>query len=44
MFFYYAPTVFNGGAYSINAVRHVRPVSNTFGLRAISFERIGVLD
>ena len=35
-----------GGAYSITAVRttSVRPVRNTFGFHAISFERIGVLD
>ena len=40
-----------GGAYSITAVRPyvrpvrpVRPVRNTFGFRAISFERICVLD
>ena len=44
-FVYYAPAIFNGGAYSITAVRtSVRPVCNTFGFRAISFERIGVLD
>ena len=42
---FYAPAIFNGGAYSITAVRtYVRPVHNTFGFRAISFERIGVLD
>ena len=43
----YAPAIFSegGGAYSITAVRKsVRPVRNTFGFRAISFERIGVLD
>ena len=37
-----------GGAYSITAVRmyvpSVRPVCNSFGFPAISFERIGVLD
>ena len=40
-----------GVAYSITAVRTyvrpvrpVRPIRNTFGFRAISFERIGVLD
>ena len=34
-----------GGTYSITAVRtYVRPVRNTFGFRAISFELIGVLD
>ena len=38
-----------GGAYSITAVRtyvrpSVRPVRNTFGFCAISFERIGVVD
>ena len=47
-FVYYAPAIFNGGAYSITAVRTsvhpVRPVRNTFGFRAISSERIGVLD
>ena len=33
------------GAYSITAVRtSVRPVRITFGFRAISFGRIGVLD
>ena len=33
------------GAYSITAVRtNVRPVRNTNGFRAISFEKIGVLD
>ena len=43
--FYYAPAIFNGGAYSITAVRtYVHPVCNTFGFCAISFERIGVLD
>ena len=46
--FCYAPAIFNrggGGAYSITAVRtYVRPVRNTFGFRAISFERISVLD
>ena len=52
--FYYAPTIFNGGAYKVTAVltyvrpvhpsRSVRPVRNTFGFSAISFERIGVLD
>ena len=42
---YYAPAIFNGGAYSTTAVRmYIRPVRNTFGFRAISFERIGVLD
>ena len=39
---------FGGGAYSITAVRTyvptVRPVRNTNGFRAISFEKIGVLD
>ena len=44
----YAPAIFSGGTYSITAVRtsvpSVRPVCNTFGFRAISFERIGVLD
>ena len=41
----YAPAIFSGGAYSITAVHtYVRPVRNTFGFRAISFERIGVLD
>ena len=43
------PISMGGGAYSITAVRpyvrpSVRPVCNTFGFRAISFERIGVLD
>ena len=37
-----------GGAYSITAVRTYvhpsRPVRNTFGFHAISFERIGILD
>ena len=38
------PRHFNGGAYSITAVRtFVRPVRNTNGFR-ISFENIGVLD
>ena len=32
-----------GGAYS-TYVRPVRPIRNTNGLRAISFEEIGVLD
>ena len=32
-----------GGTYSITAVHPVRPVRNTFGFCAISFERIGVL-
>ena len=45
---FYAIAIFNGGAYSITAVRTydrpVRPVHNTFGFRVISFERIGVLD
>ena len=51
---FYAPAIFNGGTYSITAVRtYVRPVRpirpvrrirNTFGFRVISFERIGVLD
>ena len=51
----YAPAILNlgrgEGAYSITAVhtyicwsRPVNPVRNTFGFRAISFERIGVLD
>ena len=39
------PAIFNGGAYSITAVRtYVRPLRNTNGFRAISFEKIGVLD
>ena len=34
-----------GGAYSVTAVRtYIRPVCNTNGFRAISFEKIGVLD
>ena len=34
-----------GGAYRITAVcTYVRPVRNTIGVRAISFERLGVLD
>ena len=34
-----------GGAYSITVVcLYVRPVPNTNGFRAISFEKIGVLD
>ena len=50
-FSYYAPAIFNVGAYSITAVgtyiypvRPVRPVSNTIGFCEISFEKIGVLD
>ena len=51
-FFFYAPTIFNGGgggAYSITAVctyvrLSIHPICNTFGFRAISFERIGILD
>ena len=36
---------FQLGAYSITAERtYVRPVRNTFGFRAILFERIGILD
>ena len=31
-------------SYSITAVRPVRPVRNTNGFRAISFEKLGVLD
>ena len=42
------PAIFNGGAYSITAVRtYVRPVlpiRNTNDFRAISFEKIGVLN
>ena len=49
--FFYAPAIFNGEAYSITTVRtsvhlsvpSVRPVRNTNGFHAISFERIGVL-
>ena len=29
---------------SVSSVLSVRPVRNTFGFRAISFERIGILD
>ena len=49
--FFCTPAIFNvargggGSAYSITAVRtYVRPVRNTNGFRAISFEKIGVLD
>ena len=52
MFFYAPPpphhAIFNWGAYSITAVRTyvrpVRPVRNTNGFRAISFEKIGVFN
>ena len=51
----YAPAIFSvggggggggrGGAYSITTVcTYVRPVHNTNGFRAISFEKIGILD
>ena len=47
-FFFYAPAFSMGRAYSITAVRTyvrpVRPARNTFGFRAISFEKISVLD
>ena len=44
-FFFYAPAIFSRGAYSITAVRtYIRPVRNTDDFRAISFEKIGVLD
>ena len=37
--------IFLGGAHSITTVHtSVRPVFNTNGFRAISFEKIGVLD
>ena len=43
--FFYAPAIYNGGAYSITLVRtYVRPVRTKNGFRAISFEYIGVLD
>ena len=41
------PSPFSMGAHIVSplSVRpSVRPVRNTFGFRAISFERIGVLD
>ena len=45
---FYVPAIFNGGPYSVTSVRTyvhpVHPIRNTFGFRAISFERIGVLD
>ena len=46
--FLLCPRHFQWGAYSITNVRTYvglsRPVRNTFGFRAMSFERIGVLD
>ena len=46
---YYAPPFSRGGGVSITAVctyirLSIRPIGNTFGFHAISFERIGVLD
>ena len=52
-FYFYAPAIFNGGGggghivspLSVRtSVPSVRPVRNTGGFRAISFERIGILD
>ena len=53
-FYFYAPAIFNGGggggAHIVSplsvrtSVPSVRPVRNTGGFRAISFERIGILD
>ena len=43
------PAIFNGGGEGhkvspLSVRTSVRPVGNTFGFRAISFESIGVLD
>ena len=53
--YFYSPTIFNGGGgYSFTAdrayvrpvrsVHPVRPLRNSNGFRAISFENIGVLN
>ena len=46
--YFYAPAIFRGGGGHIVSPLSVRtsasPVRNTFGFRAISFERSGILD